>query len=108
MRREEIVGIIGREMRIEKMVRNISRKPLDADLEDLCQMVYETLMKYKDGIIEDLWENGEINFFLARIIKTQITSPRSGYHYLLHNKNKKKIDADIGDITGWLDGEDEI
>ena len=77
----EIVAVLGREKRVEAMVQNIAHaRTLTADLRDLCQMVYLLLMTYDPDKIVDLWENEQINFFLARIIRTNLTSPRSPYN----------------------------
>ena len=77
----EIVAVLGREKRVEAMVQNIAHaRTLSADLRDLCQMVYLLLMTYDPDKIVDLWENEQINFFLARVIRTNLTSPRSPYN----------------------------
>lgn len=77
----EIVAVLGREKRVEAMVQNIAHaRTLTADLRDLCQMVYLLLMTYDPDKIIDLWENEQINFFLARVIRTNLTSPRSPYN----------------------------
>lgn len=76
----EIVAVLGREKRVEAMVQNIAHaRTLTADLRDLCQMVYLLLMTYDPDKIVDLWENEQINFFLARVIRTNLTSTRSPY-----------------------------
>ena len=77
----EIAAELAREKRVEVMVQNIAHvRALSQDLKDLCQMVYLVLLTYDADKIVDLWENDEINFFLARIIRTNLTSPRSPYN----------------------------
>lgn len=77
----EIAAILAKERRVETMVQNIAHaRTLTADLRDLCQMVYLLLMTYDPDKIVDLWENEQINFFLARVIRTNLTSPRSPYN----------------------------
>ena len=76
----EIVAALGKERRVEAMVQNIAHAhELTADLRDLCQMVYLLLLTYDPDKIVDLWENQQINFFLARVIRTNLTSTRSPY-----------------------------
>lgn len=79
MTRTEIVAALAREQRVETMVCNIARQPLSPDLRDLSQIVYLTLLTYDPEKIIDLYTHGEINFFLARVIRTQLSSPRSAY-----------------------------
>ena len=77
----EIAAILAKERRVETMVQNIAHaRTLTADLCDLCQMVYLLIMTYDPEKITDLWENEQINFFLARVIRTNLTSPRSPYN----------------------------
>lgn len=76
----EIAAALAKERRVETMVQNIAHAAaLTQDLQDLCQMVYLLLLTYDPDKIVDLWENEQINFFLARIIRTNLTSPRSPY-----------------------------
>lgn len=76
----EIAAALAKEKRIEAMVQNIAHAPsLTPDLRDLCQMVYLLLLTYDPDKIVDLWENKQINFFLARVIKTNLFSSRSQY-----------------------------
>ena len=106
MTRDEIIEIIAKEGRIEQMVKNISHKSvLSPDLKDLSQMVFLIVMEYSDSVIEDLWAKGEMNFFLVRIIMTQLHSPRSTYNYTFHHR--RTIDADISDIYEAYDKEAE-
>ena len=77
----EIAATLAKERRVETMVQNIAHaRTLTADLCDLCQMVYLLIMTYDPEKITDLWENEQINFFLARVIRTNLTSPRSPYN----------------------------
>lgn len=77
----EIADKLAREKRVEAMVQNIAHATsLSQDLRDLCQMVYLVLLTYDPDKIVDLWESGQINFFLARVILTNLMSPRSPYN----------------------------
>ena len=80
--KSEIVAQIARERRVETMVENIAKSPLTADLKDLSQMVYLALLEYDGAKIQDLWEHGQINFFIARIIINQYRSANSPFYKL--------------------------
>ena len=73
----EIIDQLARERRVETMLANIAKRPVSGTLEDLCQMVYLILLEYDDAKIEDLWEHGQINFFIARILLNQYRSTNS-------------------------------
>lgn len=83
MTKVEIAAELARDKVVEQMVCNAARAPLSPNLKDLCQLVYLILLEYDEDKIVDLWEHGQIRFFLARIITTQLRSPRSTYHYLI-------------------------
>lgn len=82
MNKYEIADRLARERVVERLVCNIARTRLSSDLADLCQMVYLIILEYDEEKIVDLWENGEMNFFLARVILNQFHSVKSPYHAL--------------------------
>lgn len=82
MNKYEIAERLARERVVERLVCNIARTRLSSDLADLCQMVYLIILEYDEEKIVDLWENGEMNFFLARVILNQFHSVKSPYHAL--------------------------
>lgn len=89
------------ERRVETMVENICHNHLTADLKDLCQMVYLILLEYDESKIQDLWENNEINFFIARIIINQYRSSNSPFHTIFRKYQERSFslgcDASVAD-----------
>jgi hypothetical protein len=100
MNRIEIVTEIANERMVETMVQNIAHQSLNADLKDLCQMVYLILLEYDETRLQDLWNNHQMQFFLARIIINQFRSSNSPYHTIF-----RKFQERSADITGmdWSD-----
>ena len=90
----EIIDQLARERRVETMLANIAKKPVTGTLEDLCQMVYLILLEYDEGKIVDLWENGQINFFLARILLNQYRSTNSPFYKLFRKYESKATDIE--------------
>ena len=76
------------------MVESICHHALTPDLQDLCQMVYLIILEYDETKIQDLWENEEINFFLARIILNQYRSSNSKFHKLYRVYERKAEDIE--------------
>lgn len=104
--RETIVETLARERRVEQMVVNIAHQTLTPDLEDLCQMVYLILLEYDEAKLQDLWENDQINFFLARVILNQYRSTNSPFYALFRKFQEKSIPlADMGKRRRDNDGE---
>ena len=90
----EIIDQLAREKRVETMLANIAKKPVTGTLEDLCQMVYLILLEYDGAKIEDLWENGQINFFIARILLNQYKSSNSPFYKLFRKYESKCQDIE--------------
>lgn len=95
----EIVDALARERRVERMVTNITHKNWYADLSDLSQMVYLILLEYDEDKIVDLWNNNQINFFLARIIINQFRSSNSPFHTIYRKFLEKAETLDGKDWT---------
>ena len=90
----EIIDQLARERRVETMLANIAKRPVSGTLEDLCQLVYLILLEYDEGKIVDLWENGQINFFLARILLNQYRSTNSPFYKLFRKYESKATDIE--------------
>lgn len=90
----EIIEQLAREKRVETMLANIAKKPVSGTMEDLCQMVYLILLEYDDAKIMDLWDNGQINFFLARILLNQYRSTNSPFYKLFRKYESKATDIE--------------
>ena len=79
---------------VETMVTNIAHKPMSADLHDLSQMVYLILLEYDEKKLQDLWENNQMHFFIARIIINQYNSVNSPFHTIFR-KFRLMVDEEI-------------
>jgi hypothetical protein len=101
--KDMIIETLAKERRVETLVENIAHCSLNADLKDLCQMVYLVLLEYDESKLQDLWQNNEMNFFLARIIINQYRSSNSPFHSVFSKFRERSISmgvgADINDNT---------
>lgn len=92
-----IVERLARERVVEEMVENISGRSISVpELQDLSQMVYLILLEYDAAKIQDLYDNGEIGFFIARIIINQYRSTTSTFYYKL-----RKFLANAKQLSGY-------
>ena len=95
MTTREIVGRLGMEKRVEQIILRIAGvTTLSADLSDLSQMVYLTLLEYPEDKIQDLWESNAINFLIVRLVLFNLRSKTSRYYYAI-----KIISARSQDLT---------
>lgn len=95
----EIIEAIARDRMVETMVTNIAHKPMSADLQDLSQMVYLILLEYDKKKLQDLWENNQMHFFIARIIINQYNSVTSPFHTIFR-KFRLMVDETIQFAAG--------
>ena len=98
----EIVERIAKERRVETILRNIAKTPLTADLQDLCQMAYGTLLEFDEDKVVELWERGEMNFFIARILMNQYQSVRSPFFRIYRKRQRRQVP-----IEDYMDLPDE-
>lgn len=99
MTKMEIGAALARDRVVEQMVCNIAHTRLSQNLKDLCQMVYLILLEYDEDKIVDLWESGQIRFFLARVIVNQLRSPRSPYHAVIRRFSSRTDDITDKDFA---------
>lgn len=90
----EIIEELAKNRMVETMVTNIAHQPMSADLEDLSQMVYLILLEYDERKLQDLYENEQMHFFVARIIINQYNSVNSPF-YAIFRKFRSKIDETL-------------
>ena len=103
MTRAEIVEILARDKVVEQLVCNIAHAPLSANLRDLSQMAYLILLTYDEEKIIRLWESGAIRFFLARVISTQLHSPRSPYQAIICRHSQRSTEITDFDLPSTDD-----
>lgn len=101
--KQTIIEILAKERRVEALVENIAHHSLTADLKDLCQMVYLILLEYDESKLQDLWENDQINFFLARIILNQYRSSNSPFHAIFRKYQERSLSIGDGISIDALD-----
>lgn len=78
--RNDIVAQLAKERIIEKMCVNVAKHKFDDNLEDLAQMTYEILLTYDEERVVKMYEDGQLSFFIARIIMNQYKSVRSPFY----------------------------
>ena len=101
--KETIIETLAKDRRVEALVENIAHHSLTADLKDLCQMVYLILLEYDESKLQDLWDNDQINFFIARIILNQYRSSNSPFHAIFRKYQERSISIGDGISIDTLD-----
>lgn len=86
---KKILEKIATERLVENIISNVTKNVNDEDLNDLAQDVYLTLMEKDEDLLMGIYERGQINYFLTRIILNNINSKTSRFYYI-YKKNKAK------------------
>ena len=96
MTKYEVIDIIAREHLVERIVNKLlssSKNPFDCP-EDLIQDLYLILLEKDDDLIVNLYDNGELAYYLLKIARNQLLSVNSKYYYTYI-----KLGAQSDDIT---------
>ena len=83
MTKYEIIDELSKDNTVEKItykLLNTSKNRFDCP-EDLVQDIYVLLLEKDDKLIVDLYNKGELGFYLLRIAKNQLLSANSPYFY---------------------------
>ena len=82
MTKYEIINIIAKEHLVERIVNKLlssSKNPFDCS-EDLIQDIYLLLLQKDDNLIVNLYNKGELGFYLLKIARNQLLSKNSPYY----------------------------
>ena len=96
MTKYEVIDIIARDHLVERIVNKLlssSKNPFDCP-EDLIQEIYLLLLQKNDDLIVNLYNKGEIGFYLLKVARNQLLSVNSKYYYTYI-----KLGAQSDDIT---------
>ena len=82
MTKYEIIDELSRSNTVEKIIFKLlpcSKNPFDCP-EDLIQDVYLLLLQKDDDLIVNLYNKGELGFYLLKIARNQLLSKNSPYY----------------------------
>ena len=96
MTKYDVLDIIAREHLVDRIVTKLlssSKNPFDCP-EDLIQDVYLLLLQKDDNLIVNLYNKGEIAYYLLKVVRNQLLSKNSKYYYTYI-----KLGAQSDDLT---------
>ena len=103
MTKYDVLDIIAREHLVDRIVTKLlssSKNPFDCP-EDLIQDVYLLLLQKDDNLIVNLYNKGEIGFYLLKIVRNQLLSKNSPYYtkYIKLRANSDDLTQAANTIT---------
>lgn len=75
----QIIEELATQRKVEQFVSNTA-KTNAPEIDDLAQDIYVYLLEYDDEKIEGMYERGELDFFIARMIVNQYISTSSPFY----------------------------
>ena len=93
MDKYKIIDEISKNKIVEEIVYNIGDRG-DEDLKDLIQDIYINLLEKEDNLIETLYSENQLKYFIIRMVVNNIHSKNSPYYtkYKKDKINKVKIE----------------
>ena len=96
MTKYEIIDELSRSNTVEKIIFKLlscSKNPFDCP-EDLIQDIYLLLLEKDDKLIIDLYNKGELGFYLLKIARNQLLSKNSPYYtkYIKFGANSDELE----------------
>ena len=83
MTKSDVLDIIAREHLVERIVNKLlssSKNPFDCP-EDLIQDVYLLLIEKDEDLIVNLYNKGELGYYILKVVRNQLLSVNSKYYY---------------------------
>lgn len=92
--KQDIIAEIAETNLLRTIINNVAKNSKDEDLKDLEQDLYLELLEKDEELIEYLYENDQLNFFLTKMVTNNINSKTSRffYNYKKHKTNQISID----------------
>lgn len=95
MTKFEIVEELAKNRVIEDIITNVAQNPKEDTLKDLSQMLYEDLLMKDDEKVIQLYEDGQLQFFITRMVLNSINSKTSRYYYMFSKFNNNCVEYKI-------------
>ena len=98
MTKYDIIEQLANTHQVERIVTKMlkdSKNPFDCP-DDLIQDIYLILLEKPDDFIEGLYERKELGYWLLRVVRNQLLSENSPYHYtyIKERANSEDISAE--------------
>ena len=96
MTKSDVLDIIAREHLVERIVNKLlssSKNPFDCP-EDLIQDVYLLLLEKDEDLIVNLYNKGELGYYILKVVRNQLLSTNSPYYqkYIRFQSHSDELD----------------
>ena len=102
MTKSDVLTYIANQNIIGDIIMNICGS-IDSDLQDLAQDIFLSLYDKPESLIVQLYDNKQLNYYIAKMLKNNIFSTNSPWYIKYKKKNNR---VPLEDILKIEDGED--
>lgn len=95
MTKYEIIEDISKHKLVEEIIKNNIHHEDDEDLKDLAQDIYIDLYSKSETLLNEIYLNNKIQYFIARMVYNNVFSKTSRYYtkYKKNLKNKVNLNS---------------
>ena len=92
--KQAVIAQIAKSKVLSDIIHNVAKDTKDEYLKDLEQDLYVELLEKDDELIEYLYENNQLNYFLTKMVVNNINSNTSRFYYKYRKRKTKEVSID--------------
>lgn len=92
--KQNIIKTIAETNLLRTIINNVAKNSKDEDLKDLEQDLYLELLEKDEELIDYLYENDQLNFFLTKMVTNNINSKTSPFYYRYRKYKRQEVQID--------------
>lgn len=90
----KVVELIANDKILDQIINNIAKDAKDEDLNDLKQDIYLELLEKNEEWLFGIYERGQMNYYLTRIVLNNINSKTSPFYYRYRKYKRQEVQID--------------
>lgn len=101
--KQNIINKIAKDRMVETIVSNVTKNNGLEDYKDLANDIYLELLEKDEEVIDNLYEKGNLNFYITRMVLNNVDSKTSRFYYKYIKKRMQEIPIDSWTETADFD-----
>lgn len=92
--KQSIINKIAQDRMVETIISNVTKNNGLEDYKDLANDIYLELLEKDEEVIDNLYEKGNLNFYITRMVLNNVDSKTSRFYYKYIKNKLKQISMD--------------
>lgn len=97
--KQNIINKIAKDRMVETIISNVTKNNGLEDYKDLANDIYLELLEKDEEVIDNLYEKGNLNFFITRMVLNNVDSKTSRFYYRYIKHKMQEIPFDSWNET---------